>query len=129
MAGVDEAGRLTALPQLVDGYVPDLARLPGFVLSLARDVDWAEEKPCFRTLAEVHTRDALCIVWHKRIRVCSRVCYVLCHVGFIADRALRSSAFVPWRRVCCRVSSVVCIVLFLVACYICACMKLHATLP
>lgn len=56
---MDEGGRLTALPQLVDGYVPDLARLPGFVLSLARDVDWAEEKPCFRTLAEVHARDAL----------------------------------------------------------------------
>ena len=52
-AVVDEGGRLTALPQLVDGHVPDLARLPGFVLSLARDVDWAEEKPCFRTLAEV----------------------------------------------------------------------------
>ena len=51
-AGIDEGGRLTALPQLVDGHVPDLARLPGFVLSLARDVDWAEEKPCFRTLAE-----------------------------------------------------------------------------
>ena len=56
-AGVDRDGRLTALPQLVDGHVPDLARLPGFVLSLARDVDWAEEKPCFRTLAEARSSD------------------------------------------------------------------------
>ncbi|KAK9820973.1 hypothetical protein WJX81_004838 [Elliptochloris bilobata] len=58
--GVDEGGRLTALPQLVNGHVPDLARLPGFVLSLARDVDWAEEKPCFRTLAEALS-DFYCI--------------------------------------------------------------------
>lgn len=40
--------------------MPDLARLPGLVLSLARDVDWAEEKPCFRTLAEVRPAPALC---------------------------------------------------------------------
>jgi len=53
---VDAAGRLASLPQLVDGHAPDLDRLPGFVLALARDVDWAEEKPCFRTLAEVRAR-------------------------------------------------------------------------
>ncbi len=56
--GVDAAGRLASLPQLVDGHAPDLDRLPGFVLALARDVDWAAEKPCFRTLAEARARAA-----------------------------------------------------------------------
>ena len=33
------------------GYTPDANRLPAFLLHLARDVEWDEEKPCFRTLA------------------------------------------------------------------------------
>ena len=50
---VDTEGRLTALPQLIEGHCPDLNRLPSFVLQLARDVDWEDEKQCFRGLAQV----------------------------------------------------------------------------
>lgn len=44
---------LTGLPQLLDGYVPDLSCLPQLILQLARDVDWETEKGCFKTLAAV----------------------------------------------------------------------------
>jgi len=37
---IDAAGHLATLPLLLDGYTPDLSRLPQLVLSLARDVDW-----------------------------------------------------------------------------------------
>lgn len=37
---VDGQGQLTALPILLDGYTPDLARLPELVLGLVRDVPW-----------------------------------------------------------------------------------------
>ena len=50
---VDADGRLTALPQLIEGHCPDLKRLPSFVLQLARDVDWEDEKQCFKGLAQV----------------------------------------------------------------------------
>ncbi len=35
----------------VQGYTPDPNRLPAFLLHMARDVEWDDEKPCFRTLA------------------------------------------------------------------------------
>lgn len=57
---IGEGGALDALPQLIDGYVPPMAQLPAFLLHLARDVEWAEEKPCFRTLAQVTHRDGKC---------------------------------------------------------------------
>lgn len=50
---VDSEGHVCALPQLIEGHSPDLNRLPYFVLQLARDVDWEEEKACFRGLAQV----------------------------------------------------------------------------
>jgi DNA mismatch repair protein MLH1 len=43
--------RLTGLPLLLDGYVPDLACLPQLVLQLVRDVDWDTEQACFASLA------------------------------------------------------------------------------
>ncbi|KAL0034722.1 hypothetical protein WJX77_003881 [Trebouxia sp. C0004] len=46
-------GHLAALPQLIEGHCPDLDRLPHFVLQLARDVDWEDEKQCFKGLAQV----------------------------------------------------------------------------
>lgn len=49
---IDERGRLLSLPAVIDHYVPDMDRLPGFVLRLALDVDWSDEKPCFATLAQ-----------------------------------------------------------------------------
>lgn len=50
---VNSAGQVSGLPQLIEGHCPDLDRLPYFVLQLARDVDWEEEKACFRGLAQV----------------------------------------------------------------------------
>ena len=50
---VTSEGLLTGLPQLIEGHSPDLSRLPYFVLQLARDVDWENEKECFRGLAQV----------------------------------------------------------------------------
>ena len=50
---VDAEGHLAALPQLIEGHCPDLDRLPHFVLQLARDVDWEDEKQCFKGLAQV----------------------------------------------------------------------------
>ncbi|KAK9813170.1 hypothetical protein WJX72_010077 [[Myrmecia] bisecta] len=51
--GVDSEGCLTSLPQLIDAYCPDLDRLPQFVMRMARDVDWDDEKACFRSIAQV----------------------------------------------------------------------------
>ena len=50
---VGAEGHLAALPQLIEGHCPDLDRLPHFVLQLARDVDWEDEKQCFKGLAQV----------------------------------------------------------------------------
>jgi DNA mismatch repair protein MLH1 len=47
---IDGEGRLCTLPQLIDGYVPELERLPAFVLGLG-GVDWGEERPCFEGVA------------------------------------------------------------------------------
>ena len=50
---IDDRGRLCTLPQLIEGFTPDLDYLPAFVLDLGRKVDWASEEECFQTLAEV----------------------------------------------------------------------------
>lgn len=42
--------RLVALPQVVEGLVPDWAQLPRFVLCLASKVTYLNEKDCFRQL-------------------------------------------------------------------------------
>jgi DNA mismatch repair protein MLH1 len=38
---------LTGLPVLLEGYTPQKHALPLFLLRLATEVDWSEEKPCF----------------------------------------------------------------------------------
>ena len=49
---VDQRARtLVGLPVLCEGHAPNLARLPEFCLSLAHEVNWEEEKPCFETCA------------------------------------------------------------------------------
>jgi DNA mismatch repair protein MLH1 len=47
------AVHLTHLPRLLDHYRPLMTRLPDFLLSLAYDVCWTEEKACFRSVAQV----------------------------------------------------------------------------
>ena len=54
---IDEETRtLTGLPVLVEGHTPPTSRLPEFVLSLAHEVEWEEEKGCFRTVADALAR-------------------------------------------------------------------------
>ncbi len=60
--GVDAASglpSLLSLPVLLEGHRPDAARLPALVLALARDVEWGEEKACFRGLAKVRGQEGL----------------------------------------------------------------------
>ncbi|XP_037533890.1 DNA mismatch repair protein Mlh1 [Nematolebias whitei] len=45
---IDEEGNLTGLPLLLDRYTPIMEGLPMFVLRLATEVNWDEEKDCFR---------------------------------------------------------------------------------
>ncbi|KAA0158711.1 hypothetical protein FNF31_05237 [Cafeteria roenbergensis] len=44
---------VATLPRLVDGHSPCLDFLPEFVLAMAYDVDWEDEKGCFQTVAAV----------------------------------------------------------------------------
>ena len=48
----DEDVLISALPEILDGHVPDVSRLPEFVKSLHAKVDWSNEKQCFVTVAE-----------------------------------------------------------------------------
>ncbi|XP_050702936.1 DNA mismatch repair protein Mlh1-like [Eriocheir sinensis] len=48
---IDEEGRLCTLPYLLDGHQPSMEGLPVFILRLASEVDWDNEKDCFDTLA------------------------------------------------------------------------------
>jgi len=48
---IDEDRRLCSIPSIVDGCTPELDRLPMLLLRLATDVDWTDEKPCFRGIA------------------------------------------------------------------------------
>ena len=45
-------GLLLSLPDLLPGYVPDPAVLPIFLLRLATEVDWDDERACFATIAQ-----------------------------------------------------------------------------
>jgi DNA mismatch repair protein MLH1 len=60
---ISAEGELLGLPLLVKGYVPNMARLPRFLLRLGPHVDWTEEKACFHTflreLANFYTPESL----------------------------------------------------------------------
>ncbi|KAM6956701.1 DNA mismatch repair protein Mlh1 [Aplochiton taeniatus] len=45
---VDQEGNLTGLPLLLDNYRPVMEGLPMFILRLATEVNWDDEKECFR---------------------------------------------------------------------------------
>ncbi|XP_060704566.1 DNA mismatch repair protein Mlh1-like [Hemiscyllium ocellatum] len=49
---IDEEGNLTGLPLLLENYVPALEGLPMFILRLATEVNWDEEKECFEKLSK-----------------------------------------------------------------------------
>ncbi|CAH1405931.1 unnamed protein product [Nezara viridula] len=44
---IDNDNKLLSIPLLLDKYMPDITRLPNYILRLACDVDWKQEKPCF----------------------------------------------------------------------------------
>ncbi|XP_050213071.1 DNA mismatch repair protein MLH1 isoform X2 [Mercurialis annua] len=48
---IDSQGNLSRLPVILDQYVPDMDRIPEFVLCLGNDVDWDDEKNCFQVIA------------------------------------------------------------------------------
>jgi DNA mismatch repair protein MLH1 len=56
-------GELLAIPLLVKGYMPPLAKLPNFLLRLGPHVDWTDEKTCFqsflRELASFYAPEAM----------------------------------------------------------------------
>ncbi|XP_029962065.1 DNA mismatch repair protein Mlh1 isoform X1 [Salarias fasciatus] len=45
---IDQEGNLTGLPLLLDKYSPVMEGLPMFILRLATEVNWDNEKDCFR---------------------------------------------------------------------------------
>jgi DNA mismatch repair protein MLH1 len=60
---ISEEGELCAIPLLLKGYLPALAKLPRFLLRLGPFVDWSCEEGCFRTflreLAAFYTPEQL----------------------------------------------------------------------
>jgi DNA mismatch repair protein MLH1 len=46
---ISDDGKLEAIPLLLKGYTPSLAKLPRFLLRLGPYVDWTDEKNCFHT--------------------------------------------------------------------------------
>lgn len=46
---ISKEGELLAIPLLMKGYMPSLAKLPQFLLRLGPHVDWTDEKGCFHT--------------------------------------------------------------------------------
>lgn len=49
---IDQDGKLSSLPILLEGYVPFLGGLPMYILRLATEVNWNDEESCFNDLAK-----------------------------------------------------------------------------
>ncbi|XP_043920831.1 DNA mismatch repair protein Mlh1 [Protopterus annectens] len=49
---IDKDGNLIGLPLLLDNYIPALEGLPMFILRLATEVKWDDEKECFETFSK-----------------------------------------------------------------------------
>ncbi|KAJ8014348.1 hypothetical protein DPEC_G00039300 [Dallia pectoralis] len=49
---IDQEGNLTGLPLLLDKYIPPMEGLPMFILRLATEVNWDNEKDCFRDFSK-----------------------------------------------------------------------------
>ena len=50
--GTDEQISLIGLPMLIEDYEPDLVELPSFMIRLATEVDYDDEKECFHLLCK-----------------------------------------------------------------------------
>ncbi|XP_063730255.1 DNA mismatch repair protein Mlh1 isoform X2 [Eleginops maclovinus] len=49
---IDQEGNLTGLPLLLDKYTPVMEGLPMFILRLATEVNWDNERECFRDFSK-----------------------------------------------------------------------------
>ena len=49
---INEAGELEAIPLMLRGYMPCMAKLPTFLLRLGPFVKWDDEQACFKTFLE-----------------------------------------------------------------------------
>ncbi|KAM9308878.1 DNA mismatch repair protein Mlh1 [Gastrophryne carolinensis] len=49
---IDEGGNVTGLPLLLDNHIPPLEGLPMFILRLATEVNWDDEKECFESFSK-----------------------------------------------------------------------------
>jgi DNA mismatch repair protein MLH1 len=47
---IDDENKLIAIPQICDRHIPDLAKLPIFILNLCTEVNWEEEQSCFNDI-------------------------------------------------------------------------------
>ncbi|WOL12698.1 DNA mismatch repair protein MLH1 isoform X3 [Canna indica] len=50
---IDQEGNLMRLPVILEQHTPDMDHVPEFLLSLANDVDWENEKDCFQGISAV----------------------------------------------------------------------------
>ncbi|XP_065039683.1 DNA mismatch repair protein MLH1 isoform X2 [Musa acuminata AAA Group] len=50
---INQEGNLTRLPVILEQHTPDMDHIPEFLLSLANDVDWENEKECFQAISAV----------------------------------------------------------------------------
>ncbi|KAG9069386.1 DNA mismatch repair protein [Linnemannia hyalina] len=48
---ITDDGKLSAIPMMIRGYVPNLEKLSDFLWRLGSEIDWTSEKACFQTLA------------------------------------------------------------------------------
>ncbi|KAF9542596.1 DNA mismatch repair protein [Mortierella hygrophila] len=48
---ITDDGKLSAIPMIIRGYVPNLEKLSDFLWRLGSEIDWTSEKACFQTLA------------------------------------------------------------------------------
>ena len=46
---ISDTGELQAIPLMLKGYMPSMAKLPTFLLHLGPKVNWTEEQACFHT--------------------------------------------------------------------------------
>jgi len=49
---IDQKGNLETLPIILKGYIPNMDKLPGFLLRLGIECNWEEEQECFRTVSQ-----------------------------------------------------------------------------
>uniref|UniRef100_A0A7N5ZRP7 DNA mismatch repair protein S5 domain-containing protein n=1 Tax=Anabas testudineus TaxID=64144 RepID=A0A7N5ZRP7_ANATE len=81
---IDQEGNLTGLPLLLDKYTPIMEGLPMFILRLATEVNWDNEKDCFRDFSKE------CSMFYSIRKPYILECMLIEHVIFKAVRTLFS---------------------------------------